>query len=110
MVLYASHALHKVGSVWALKTNLRIQHARPSSIFSNPFFGLSSELPLARRDLSTFLSILLRLLGLDPHNYSRHSFRIGGATSTSTAELNDYEIKLLDRWSSDRYKGYIRFP
>ena len=47
---------------------------------------------------------------IDPHQYSGHSFRIGGATSAAVAGLNDYEIKLLRRWSSDCYKCYIRSP
>ena len=59
-------------------------------------------------NLMNFVSPLLRLTGLDPHHYSGHSFRIGRATSTAVAGLNDYEIKLLGRWSSDCYKRYIR--
>ena len=49
-------------------------------------------------------------MGLDPQFYSGHSFRIGSATSATIAGLNDYEIKLLGRWSSDCYKRYIRSP
>lgn len=110
VVLYAGHAAHAVCAVCALKTNLKIQHARPRSTPSDPLFQLSSGLPLARSDLTTFLSMLLRLVGLDPQHYSGHSFRIGGATSATIAGLNDYEIKLLGRWSSDCYKRYIRSP
>lgn len=54
--------------------------------------------------------MLLRLVGLDPHHYSGHSFRIGGAQSSSIAGLNDYEIKLLGCLSSDYFKRYIRYP
>lgn len=54
--------------------------------------------------------MLLRLVGLDPHHYSGHSFRIGGAQSSSIAGLNDYEIKLLGCLSSDCFKRYIRYP
>lgn len=89
VVLYAGHALHKVCAVRALKTNIRIQHARPSSTPSDPLFQLSSGPQLACRDLTTFLSMLLRLVGLDPQHYSGHSFCISGATS-SIAGLNDY--------------------
>lgn len=110
VVLYVGHAHHTVCAVCALKINLRLQHARPRATPSDPLFRLSSGLPLARRDLTTFLSTLLRLVGLDPHHYSGHSFRIGGATSATIAGLNDYEIKLLGRWSSDCYKRYIRSP
>lgn len=54
--------------------------------------------------------MLLRLVGLDPYHYSGHSFRIGGAQSSSIAGLNDYEIKLLGCLSSDCFKRYIRYP
>ena len=87
VVLYLGHAHHTVCAVCALKTNLQIQHARPHSTPSDPLFRLSSGLPLARRDLTTFLSTLLRLVGLDPQHYSGHSFRIGGATSATIAGL-----------------------
>ena len=110
VVLYVAHAHHTVCAVCALKTNLHLQHARPRSTPSGLLFRLSSGLPLARRDLTTFLSTLLRLMGLDPQHYSGHSFRIGGATSPTIAGLNNYEIKLLGRWSSDCYKRYIRSP
>ena len=110
VVLYAGHTAHTVCAVCALKTNLKIKHARPRSTPSDSLFQLSSGLPLARSDLTTFLSMLLRLVGLDPQHYSGHSFRIGGATSATIAGLNDYEIKLLGRWSSDCYKRYIRYP
>ena len=95
VVLYVGHAHHIVCAVCALKANLQIHHTRPYSTPSDPLFRLSSGSPLARRDLTSFLSMLLRLVGLDPQHYSGHSFRIGGATSASIAGLNDYEIKLL---------------
>jgi len=110
VVLYVGHAHHTVCAVCALKTNLHLQHARLRSTPSGPLFRLSSGLPLAGRDLTTFFSTLLRLVGLDSQHYSGHSFRIGGATSATIAGLNNYEIKLLGRWSSDCYKRYIRSP
>jgi len=110
VVLYVGLAHHTVYAVCTLKTNLHLQHAHPRSTPSSPLFRLSSGLPLARRDLTTFLSTLLQLKGLDPQHYSGHSFCIGGATSATIAELNDYEIKLLGRWSSNCYKRYIRSP
>ena len=110
VVLYVGHAHHAVCAVCALKVILRLHHKRPDYTRSDPLFRLSSGLPLARGDLLSFLSPLLRLVGLDPQHYSGHSFRIGGATSASMAGLNDFEIQLLDRWTSDCYKRYIRSP
>ena len=74
------------------------------------FFNASLQDLLCPANLMNFVSPLLRLTGLDPHHYSGHSFRIGGATSTAVAGLNDYEIKLLGRWSSDCCRCYIRSP
>ena len=65
---------------------------------------------MTRRNLADFVSSLLRLLGVDAQFYSGHSFRIGGVISASVAGLNAYEIKLIERWSSDCYKRYIRSP
>jgi len=100
VVLYLGHAHHTVCAVCALKINLQIQHASPHSTPCNPLFRLFSGLPLTRRDLTTFLSSLLRLVGLAPQHYRGHSFRMGGATSATIAGLNDlYEIKLRGRRS-----------
>ena len=68
VILYVGHAHHNVCAVCALKTNLHLQHARPRSTPSGPLFRPSSGLPLTRRDLTTFLSTLLRLVGLDPQH------------------------------------------
>ena len=108
--LYTGHSKHTVCAVCAMKKNLKVQRNRPGSTTSSPLYTLSSGHPLTRRHLSTFLSDLVRLPGLDPRKYSGHSFRIGGATTASIAGLNDYEIKMMGRWSSDCYKRYIRSP
>lgn len=47
--------------------------------------------------------LVLNSTALRAQHYSGNSFRIAGATSTITAGLNDYEIKLLGS-----YKRYIR--
>jgi hypothetical protein len=39
-----------------------------------------------------------------------HSFRIGAATMTSTAEVSDCIIQTLGCWSSDAYQLYARTP
>ena len=70
----------------------------------------SPQIPISMQRSYQFSLNLLRLVGLDPQHYSGHSFRIGGATSATIAGLNDYEIKLLGRWSSDCYKRYICSP
>ena len=66
--------------------------------------------PVSKISLVSFISHLLRQVGIDPFHYSGHSFRIGGSTSASLAGLTDYEIKLLGRWNSDFYQRYTRSP
>ena len=73
-------------------------------------FHLSDRRPVSKISLVSFISHLLRQVGIDPFHYSGHSFRIGGATSASLAGLTDYEIKLLGRWNSDFYQQYTRSP
>ncbi len=59
------------------------------------------------------LSETLRsLLHATPHkgNYTSHSFRIGAASTAAAANIPDWLIKVLGRWSSDCYQRYIRTP
>lgn len=111
VTLYTAHSNHFVCAVCAMKTNLALQHRRGTvSKDTIPLFQLSDSSPLTKIDLVSFVSQLLRLIGIDPSQYSGHSLRIGGATSASIAGLSDYEIKLLGRWNSDCYQRYIRSP
>ena len=110
ILLYTGHSKHKVCAVCAMKENLLTQQQRENYSVHDSLFTMSSGNPLTRKELTHFVSVILRLLGIDPQNFSGHSFRIGGATSASVAGLHDYQIKLLGRWSSDCYKSYIRSP
>jgi len=109
-MLYTGHSKHKVCAVCAMKSNLSFQQTKSTHSYCSPLFELPNGEPISRRSLMNFISPLLRLTGLEPTNYSGHSFRIGGATSASMAGLTDYEIQLMGRWSSDCYKRYIRSP
>ena len=75
----------------------------------SPLFLLENNQALTRPHQVNFVSHLLRLIGVDPTAYSGHSFRIGGATSASLADVADQEIQMLGRWKSDCYKTYVRF-
>ena len=108
VTLYTGHSGHRVCAVCAMKKNLAIR-GRPVSSAA-PLFQLADSSPVTKAGLLTFVSHLLRLIGIDPSQYSGHSFRIGGATSASLAGLSDYEIKLIGRWNSDCYRRYIRSP
>jgi hypothetical protein len=52
----------------------------------------------------------IKELGLDKKAYSGHSYRIGGATSGAAAGFTSHELKILGRWNSEAYLGYIRTP
>ena len=66
--------------------------------------------PLTRIKLNATLRYLLCQAGVDQHNYSSHSFRIGAATTAAAAGLPVWLIKTLGRWSSNAYQSYIRCP
>ena len=40
--------------------------------------------------------------------FNGHSFRIGAATSAKQAGIPETMIKILGRWQSSTYQGYIR--
>jgi len=109
IVLYTGHTQHKVCAVCAIKSNLQLQQ-KIDHHGDMTLFQLANGESISRQGLITFITPLLRLAGLEPNAYSGHSFRIGGATSASIAGLQDYEIKLMGRWTSDCYKRYIRSP
>ena len=48
--------------------------------------------------------------GVDPQQYSSHSFRIGATSAAATAGIPDWRIQALGRWSSDCYRRYICLP
>jgi len=52
----------------------------------------------------------IRRIGLDPTEYSSHSFRRGGATYAFRCGLSAAMIKKLGDWKSDSYREYIDFP
>ena len=110
VMLYMSHTNHVVCPACSMKSNVALQQSRPRTPKDSPLFLLEHQQVLTRQHLVTFVSHLLRLVGIDPTAYSGHSFRIGGATSASLAGLKDYEIQMLGRWKSDCYKTYVRSP
>ena len=76
---------------------------KPLFVFQNAEFLTRPE----------FTSIIRSLLGRDFPNleqYSSHSFRIGAATTAAAADLPDWLIKDLGRWSSNCFEQYIRTP
>ena len=66
--------------------------------------------PLTASYFTTSLKSLLASLGLNPANYSPHSFRRGGATYAYQAGVPEHLIKLHGDWRSDAYQVYLSLP
>ena len=62
---------------------------------------------LTRMALGNWLKSTLQQLGINPAQFSGHSFRIGAATARG---IGDATIQTLGRWKSDSYTRYIRIP
>ena len=111
LTLYTAHSGRSVCAGCAMRKKLALHHRRGTvDKATTLLFHLSDRRPVSKISLVSFISHLLRQVGIDPFHYSGHSFRIGGATSASLAGLTDYEIKLLGRWDSDFYQRYTRSP
>lgn len=72
-------------------------------------FTLADGRPVPRTFVAAQLSKLLVLGGYSGH-FSPHSLRVGRATDLAAAGVADAEIRATGRWSSDAFKGYLRFP
>lgn len=85
------------------------KHLRLCSDTSKPLFTFADGKYLTRCCLSEALQSLLPATPYKRH-YTSHSFRIGAASTAAAAEIPDWLIKVLGRWSSDCYQRYIRTP
>lgn len=72
------------------------------------FFCHLNKSPLTRNQFCAVLSKAVRYLGLPVSQYKSHSFRIGRATMLSQQGIDSEKIKILGRWQSRAYAGYIR--
>lgn len=76
---------------------------------NEPFFAMYGAM-LTKDVFQKETRLKIALIGMNPKDYSGHSFRSGSATTAAMAGLTDWEIKLLGRWTSDAYQRYIRAP
>ncbi|XP_049341529.1 uncharacterized protein LOC111192746 [Astyanax mexicanus] len=74
----------------------------------NPLFVTESGSPATRHWFHFHLKQILSLSGFNPSFFSAHSFRIGAASTASHHGLPDHTVKILGRWTSQAYHGYIR--
>ncbi len=75
-----------------------------------PLFRFRDRKPLTRQKLVTAVKNALEKAGVDPGQYSGHSFRIGAATTAAARGLEDSTVRTLGRWKSLAYLEYIRIP
>lgn len=71
---------------------------------SHPDFSM----PLSRSQWARDLKHFFRLAGYDPHEYSGHSLRAGGATDLFTCGTPYPVIKKAGRWKSEAALQYFR--
>ena len=77
---------------------------------SQPLFQIPNGTMLTKSLFRKQLALYMGALHYPPHLHSAHSFRSGCASEAAAAGFLDWEIKLLGRWASDAYQGYIRAP
>ena len=73
-------------------------------------FVLANGSPVPRTFIAAQLAKLLGLGGFTAGHFGTHSLRAGRATDLAAAGVSDAEIRATGRWSSDAFKGYLRFP
>jgi integrase len=61
-----------------------------------------------KQAIAMMIKSKVKLIGLNPDDYSGHSLRAGGATEASERGAPDYAIKKQGNWKSDAYQIYIR--
>jgi site-specific recombinase XerD len=64
--------------------------------------------PLSSAQFASVLKKAVKAVGLNPANFSPHSFRIGAATSAAAAGTPIEKIKGMGRWRSQSVLTYIR--
>ena len=91
--------------VKALKTMISSIPAHPQS----PAFIDTHNKPIYYSDFNNFTKFIINKIGLDPQNFSTHSFRRGGATHAFSKNVPSELIKLHKDWKSDAYLIYLEY-
>jgi hypothetical protein len=88
--------------------------AQPTGHPNQPLLSLPSKkgtiLTITSRQLAEALRELIIALELDPHMYSLHSLRRGGASTAYQAGVHFNDIKRHGQWKSDAFWLYITSP
>ena len=94
---------HSICPVRALK-----RYLAKSPFHSGPLYKHKNGKCLTRQEVSRLIKKAVRKNGINPKQYSSHSFRIGAASTAAAAGISDSIIKSLGRWRSECYQRYIR--
>lgn len=105
VTVYLGRTSPEVCPVAAILSYIGVRGTSPG-----PLFKFSDGSPLTRDSFVRQLRAALSPSGVDPAQYSGHSFRIGTATSTAAAGVPDVLIQTLGRWRSTAYLNYIKIP
>lgn len=77
---------------------------------NGPLFIRSTGQPLTRAFLVAQVQSALQSLDMQVGQFTGHSFWIGAATTALKAGISDAKIKMLGRWESFAYQGYLHTP
>jgi len=80
----------------------RVQHEQ-----DDPLFILKDKSTITYNSFHKKLKFCIEKIGLNPKNFSSHSFRRGFATFAFNENISSDQIQLLGDWKSDAYKNYI---
>ena len=75
-----------------------------------PLFQFVNSQPLTKGRFTDHIRKVLKEIGLPCQDFAGHSFRIGAATAAARAGVEDSTIRMLGRWNSSAFLGYIRTP
>ena len=81
----------------------------PTTSSTDPLFRFPNGRLVLRQRFVRWLKIQLKIIGIDPSQYSGHSLRIGAAVSAARRGMDETLIQRLGRWKSDAYLGYIKY-
>ena len=73
-----------------------------------PFFQFVNRQPPMKGKFTDHIRPVLKQIGLPYQDFAGHSFWIGAATAAAGVE--DSTIRMLGRWNSSAFLGYIRTP
>ena len=105
VALYVDRTHQRICPVAAILAFLAIRLGSKGSLFIN-----RNAVPLTKSVLVRNIWEALTRGGLNATGYSRHSFRIGAATTAAAVGISDVTIKVLGQWESSAYLRYIRTP